>query len=332
MLKVSRILQADASSVNNFVKEAMRILDPEGKYPMPVIKIVNLSGTRWLGRCTSTTSTVGSTINSVSSVIQLQQYILADDTTLQKVISHECCHHVVISNFCVGQDRKTSLAAYDRDGGHGPSFFKMASKINAVLGADFVTEHSDESYVLTEGTEVYLFMWERSPGDILYCWAARPSAKQITYVKRRKCDNPDQYKLTKTRDPHLQPHNCRIGDGWVVEKPGPLKDSLKELWDNASDLTEQLADKQPTFTIILKQGGGVINAWKADKLTSRIQDSLKMRFKESYEVRTLKSQDQELYKELEGFSSLRYRGRQPGDYDKILKLWDQARPLAYTAA
>jgi hypothetical protein len=75
-------------------------------------------------------------------------------------------------------------------------------------------------------------------------------------------------------------------------------------------------------------GDGIIYAWKADKMTSKIQMGLKSYSRyEAFEVRITESNDANLYKDLDGFVSLRYKGHQPSDYNLVSSLWDSAEPV-----
>jgi hypothetical protein len=210
-------------------------------------------------------------------------------------------------------------------------FHKLAAIINSSLGASFVTDTSDEAYIITDGPEVYVFLWQRSPGDILWCWSSRPSAKQIEYINKRLSEDPGSYKLIESRDINLQPPNGRLGMGWLRRSNPEGAKELAYLWDTSEDISQQFGDKpHPSFIVIMKHddGDGIIYAWKADKMTSKIQMGLKSYSRyEAFEVRITKSNDANLYKDLDGFVSLRYKGHQPSDYNLVSSLWDSAEPV-----
>jgi hypothetical protein len=133
---------------------------------------------------------------------------------------------------------------YGAEGKHGPLFFRMASKINAAFGPNFVTEKSDEGYVVGDGPEAFILLWERGPGDILYSWAARPSLKQKEYISSKYIENPAEYKLVKSRDVSFQTQRARIGDGWLRRtSPEGIK-VLEDLW-NSQDVIQQFVKSQP---------------------------------------------------------------------------------------
>ena len=81
---------------------------------------------------------------------------MGDENTLRRVLAHELCHHAdSLVNGIKELQRYEGMGTVgykmfvrnQKGTGHGPSWKLYADKYNAKYGGDFVTEHSDESYV-----------------------------------------------------------------------------------------------------------------------------------------------------------------------------------------
>jgi hypothetical protein len=140
--------------INNLVRKYMVILDI--KKP-PTIEIKNRIAPGWLGRCHS------------NGLIELLSSILADLTTLERVVAHEMIHW---RNFSVAGKQD------DDPKGHGTSFEEGAAIVNAKMGKDFVTKFSDQSYVQSKNMQhYYLVVWPRKTGGYGWVWSAGMSDK-----------------------------------------------------------------------------------------------------------------------------------------------------------
>ena len=321
MLKVSRIFQGNAANVERFLTECMRILDTDAFYTRPRTKIVNRTGTTWLGRClTSIDKDRNLTPNSVNSVIELQKIITEDDNTLKRVVAHECCHHATYSSICNKKSSSDAKLVWTSEGHHGPIFFQMAAKINAVFGADFVTKQSDENFVLSEGKPVYLFLWKQ--GDkVSWSWSARPSAQQIAYITDKVARDPQNYKLIKSTDHTLQTPGGRIGDGSFSKKTPEGRQMMLDLFNSGTDISSELEGKHPSFTVILTKKNNQLFGWKIPKMTPKLQQLIRSYSMNNpqVEVKMFRSQDPKVYDELGILMSLRYDGR--ASETLLDKLW-----------
>lgn len=190
-----------------------------GSFPVPKIEIVNNPSSPWLGRC------IYNSKNKSNTTIKIQKAILGDEKTMQRILAHELVHHV---DFLTNWADK-NLKFYSRDG-HGEFFRKWAAKINAIEGADFVTEKSDESFILSLDKEFYILIYKNDNNQFVYQWSFRPSSKQkkfIDFVIEKK-----DARLTKTKDIKWT-HGRKIGDRSLSRPMGELQERLKDLYDHA---------------------------------------------------------------------------------------------------
>lgn len=140
-----------------------------GPLPTPTFKIENNPKSRWLGRCEFNPKKPDTTS------IKIQRSILGDERTVRRVLAHELIHHVTFLK---------DPASARTDKGHGALFQKLAAKINAIEGPNFVGKKSDETYVEQVDQDFYLLVQPIKPGTLGYGWAQRLSSEQKKLVTR----------------------------------------------------------------------------------------------------------------------------------------------------
>jgi len=117
---------------------------------IPKIAFRNDLTSRWLGRYAYTTKP------GKVNTIQIQRRVLHDERTLERIMAHEMAHHVDFLTTPPSPRGSQDFAPL-RDP-HGPSWQAQADKVNRVMGQNFVTELSDESYVLAPETKPYTLL------------------------------------------------------------------------------------------------------------------------------------------------------------------------------
>lgn len=153
-----------AARIDDYVTKYMGVLAIDGE--RPIVKLRSNLGSKWLGRSTWSSKRPRTTL------LEIQQSILGDDRTLERVIAHEMIHH------------RDALALTERDitlmgvgikpESHGASFREGAARINAVMGPGFVTEISDKDYRHTSSKKVFFVLITPLPGGRLgWTWAVR---------------------------------------------------------------------------------------------------------------------------------------------------------------
>ena len=174
--------------IDAFVTKYMKILG--SNTPRPKIVVRN-SIVRWLGRNYFTTA------HPETSLIEIQRSILGDDKTLERVVAHEVVHHHNVMSMSPADFAMLKLGM--KPSGHGRDFLEGAKKINEVMGENFVTRESDQSYVVA-ATKPYTILIEPALKTKLgWSWAVKLSdeAKQIIEKKKKE----SQAKVIVTTDP-----------------------------------------------------------------------------------------------------------------------------------
>jgi len=159
--------------IEGYVSKYMDLLDVAGA--RPVVKLRSNLGSSWLGRSTWSSKQPHTTL------LEIQQAILGDDRTLERVIAHEMVHHR--DALAISEGEMALLRLGIKPAAHGSSFREGAARINAVMGEDFVTEVSDKQYVKTPSTKkFFVLITPLSKGRLGYSWAVRVSPEAKSYV------------------------------------------------------------------------------------------------------------------------------------------------------
>lgn len=161
-------LDAIASRIDDYVTKYMGILAIDGD--RPVIKLRSDLGSKWLGRSTWSSKRPHSTI------LELQQSILGDDRTLERVIAHEMIHHR--DALAISEKDIVLMGVGIKPESHGASFREGAARINAIMGPGFVTELSDKEYSHAPSLKKFFVLITPLPdGRLGWTWAVRLGGK-----------------------------------------------------------------------------------------------------------------------------------------------------------
>jgi hypothetical protein len=198
--------------VEPLVRKYMQILDV---HSTPRIVVKDNTGSRWLGR------TVFRPKDRETTTIELQRQVFEDDRTLERVLAHEMIHH---SDF-MSYGKTLRLM-----GGHGSSFLQKAEQINSIMGDQYVTRTSDQSYALPEETSrpFFLLIAKLTPGlhgdRYGYAWAVRLTPKAGTCAQRLV--ERHNGVAVFSRDPRW-PRGAKLGECNGVSVPQEAEDQAE---------------------------------------------------------------------------------------------------------
>jgi hypothetical protein len=162
-----------AARVDAYVTKYMGVLAIDGQ--RPIVKLRSNLGSRWLGRSTWSSKRPRTTL------LEIQQSILGDERTLERVIAHEMIHHR--DALALSESSIALMGVGIKPESHGASFREGAARINAVMGPGFVTEVSDKEYSHTPSTKKFFVLITPLPdGRLGWTWAARLGAKAKTWA------------------------------------------------------------------------------------------------------------------------------------------------------
>jgi len=166
----------DLRRVEDLVDKYMEILDVVGMTPRVVVRD-NL-GSKWLGR------TIWTPRDPDTTVIQLQKAVLEHEDTLERVLAHEMIHHKEMLELTEAD--KARLRIGIRPAEHGEKFKKLARKVNDVMGDDFVTEKSDQSYVQKSSGKTFFLLVMPVHGGPNYgfAWAVKLTPNARSYFEK----------------------------------------------------------------------------------------------------------------------------------------------------
>lgn len=146
----------------------------------PDIVLQHDTGSRWLGRW----SMKWKGGSPGRPVIQIQRAVLSDQRTLERVVAHEVVHHVQYLQMTPAEFNLLRLGI--RPVGHGSSFRQLAAVLNAKIGEDFVTETSDQEYIVApSGKRILLLISQTRAGRLGWQWATRLGPKAREWVERK---------------------------------------------------------------------------------------------------------------------------------------------------
>jgi hypothetical protein len=210
-------------AIDDLVDKYMEILSIRGA--KPVVEVKTRVGSGWLGR-DSWVSTLPYT-----TTLELQRSILGDPRTLERIVAHEMVHH---RDFLAMTPDQIALSRFGiRGEDHGAAFRHGAAIINAVMGPDFVTVHSDKEYVQAPlDKDLYLLIVPIHGGRLGYAWAARLSPEATSVVAKNALEGG---KLVRTRDRQWTEGRAKIKrfGGLSVPKVGtPMEAQLRALYES----------------------------------------------------------------------------------------------------
>lgn len=162
-----------AAQIDDYVTKYMGVLAIHGE--RPVIKLRSNLGSKWLGRSTWSSKRPHTTL------LELQQSILGDARTLERVIAHEMIHHR--DALAISESDMALMRVGIKPESHGASFHEGAARINAIMGPGFVTEVSDKEYSRAPASKRFVVLITPLPdGRLGWNWAARLGDKAKGWV------------------------------------------------------------------------------------------------------------------------------------------------------
>lgn len=213
-----------------------KILDQffsEWSLPVPKVKLVNRATARYHARCKWHQG-------ADNTEIEVQRSILSDEKTLHRVLSHELIHHWQFLR--IDQSDAIAMAKLGlskMDDGHGQAFEQYAMKINAQMGAGYVTKTSDQSYDTSKVPTFYILVQPHGSAQFGYSVALRPSAKQKLEIADRIATK--HAKLFKSTDGRLFIGAAQIKKygGYVAPKnsEGDVAAALRDLYMSGKEVT-----------------------------------------------------------------------------------------------
>lgn len=210
----------DLRRVEDIVDKYMDILDVVGMTPRVVVRD-NL-GSKWLGR------TIWTPREPETTVIQLQKAILDHEGTLERVMAHEMIHHKEMLELT--ERDKALLKAGIRPPEHGEKFRRLADKVNDVMGQDFVTEKSDQSYVQRNVKPYFLLvmLWNGGP-KFGYAWAVHMTPNARSYAEKQAAAGGLLVQTTDTR----WAQGAKLGERRGISVPSSDADqaALKSMYE-----------------------------------------------------------------------------------------------------
>lgn len=213
------------TDVIEYVAKYMQIL---GVNTPPEIKIANNIGSPWLGTCRWVTS------RPETTTITLQKQILSHSTTMERVVAHEMVHHWELLSLTPAQVSLLRIGINPTS--HGAKFQEGASKINAIIGPDFVTPKSDSSYELSANTkEFYLLICPVYGRDkqLGWAWCVRPSQKIKDRITQ-KCTQEGAKVIMTSDERWTVGEKIKAYGGFSVPRPNSeLKLELEKLFNQA---------------------------------------------------------------------------------------------------
>jgi hypothetical protein len=233
--KAASMVYASETDIPAVITKFMPYLTPG--LPRPNVRVVNSLGTSWLARDLWVPGEGNTTI-------EIQKAVVNDRQTLERIIAHELVHHDIFLTEWLPLSGSQNLNQLMKiEGGHGHKFKTKADGLNAIFGADFVTETSDSAMVEEEaGTPYYVLLKLSPPGQISWAYCVRPSTRQRAYIEDRIVTGvvPGQFKLVKTRD-RVWAQGAAIGKGFATTWDKGLGLKLQDLWEHSEPLSKVAA-------------------------------------------------------------------------------------------
>jgi len=191
--------------IERFMGKYTKILGTPG--PLPKVKLRNALSAGWFGRLTY------ALCNIPAAEIELQQCILGDDRTLERVVAHEMVHYDEARSLSAADI--TKIRDYLRVGikpqDHGKGFLQRADQINKVMGPSFVSVTSDKEFILQPNEKAYFVLIHEvipsapgRPGRLGWSWAVRISPKAKPWVEEKIAEGAKLIRVTDLLWSHVR--------------------------------------------------------------------------------------------------------------------------------
>jgi hypothetical protein len=177
--------------IERFMGKYAKILGAPGL--LPKVKLRNALSAGWFGRLTYRLSDIS------AAEIELQQCILGDDRTLERVVAHEMVHYDEARSLSAAHISRIldCLQMGIKPQEHGEGFLQRADRINKVMGAGFVSVTSDKEFILQPNEKAYfVLIYEVIPGRLGWSWAVRISPKAKPWVEKKITEGAKLVRVT----------------------------------------------------------------------------------------------------------------------------------------
>lgn len=169
--------------VQIYVEKYLRILGASGE-TLPSLRVQDNIASRWLG----ITHWVASAPKTTT--ITIQQSVLGDAKTLERIVAHEVVHHVELVTMTPAEIANQRLLGKRYRISHGKRFRQLAGIVNKAVGdPSFVTEASDQSYAVATQRKQPYYLLITAPGrygpHYGFAWAVRPSKDALDWAKEK---------------------------------------------------------------------------------------------------------------------------------------------------
>ena len=241
--------EASLSDLTALGRKFLKLYFKDDNLPLPEFKIRNNVSAKWLGM---TKWLRGSS----NTTIEIQKSILDDEKTLARVLIHELVHHWVFM---------TNPAEH----GHNGPWKVKAEELNKTLGAGYISQTSDESYV-KNGKEYFLVIYP-DRGTFIFMSTVNPSTMQKAKIARHVQD--DSARIFRINDPYF----AGVTSFSSTSKP-EANEKLKTIYNGDKQVTipglEDASSAMPDLKVkvdILGDGGRVLGTVSGDYVRKKIR-------------------------------------------------------------
>jgi hypothetical protein len=221
----------NANDVKKVMRELLTKHWGEFDLPMPDVKLVNQARATYLARCIWRRG-------GTNTRIEVQRRATGDPKTLRRVLAHELVHHWEFLHLDQSKALALQQLGIRSPDEHGPEFMQQAERINAMEGADYVTEGSDESYDTSVVPPFYILVQpHRDTSNFGYTTAIRPSKKQKAAIAYKAASL--QAKLFRITDSQFFAGSYPIGGygGYGLPHGKDKQMALEELYNTGQQIT-----------------------------------------------------------------------------------------------
>jgi hypothetical protein len=192
----------------------------------PDVVVQDNVGSRWLGRW----SMRWKAGLPGRPVIQIQRSVLPDQRTLERVVAHEVVHHVQYLQIDPAEFNLLRLGI--RPIGHGTSFRRIAAVLNERIGEGFVTEKSDQEYVVApSGKRILLLISPTRVGRLGWQWATRLGPKAHEWVQRKVTEGARLVEAYDNDFVWTSGPRIEAWKGWAVPPDEQAAARLRDLYE-----------------------------------------------------------------------------------------------------
>lgn len=248
------------------IKKYLHILDSED-LEAPAVSVVKAKlGRCWLG------------LNSwywtrpTTTHIEIDERVTDHMHTLERIFAHEMVHHV--EHVRLGQKHMDVLTSGNRhaikrflslvkSSGHGRSFHEGAAKVNAVMGKDFVTQSSDQSYECAPSEKSFLMLivpLDPQGKRLGFRWGIKPSNKALMFIQSKLIvPGEPGARLVRATGDHWTRGTVEFlskSGGWAVPSDPEAARELRELYERGERMKVDQDDYDYKYSVVPMRASG----------------------------------------------------------------------------